>query len=88
MHGRDIPAKAEVMVVNGFSAHADRDGLVEWVESAPNPPRDVFLVHGEPEALRELGRVLSKRRLRVTVPKRGERFELIAGERRWRLATS
>jgi len=83
MLGHDVPANAEVLVVNGFSAHADRDGLVEWVETAPEAPRDVFLVHGEHGALEELERVLEKKRVRVTVPKRGERYELQADQRSW-----
>jgi metallo-beta-lactamase family protein len=84
MHGYDVPANAEVLVVNGFSAHADREGLLDWVASAAAPPRDVFLVHGEPGALQELSGELTKRGLRVTVPKRGERF--VAGHRGgWRL---
>lgn len=87
MHGYDVPVKAQVLEINGFSAHADRDGLLEWVKSAPRPPRDLFLVHGEPGALAELARVLRKRQLRVTVPRRGERFVAAEGGG-WRPGTN
>jgi metallo-beta-lactamase family protein len=75
MHGRDVPANAELLVLDGFSAHADREGLVEWVNSAPSPPGDVFLVHGEPQAQSALRGVLEAGGLRVTIPGRGDRFE-------------
>jgi metallo-beta-lactamase family protein len=75
MHGRDIPANAELLVLDGFSAHADRDGLVEWANSGPAKPQDVFLVHGEPKAQTALRGVLESSGMRVTVPGRGDRYE-------------
>jgi metallo-beta-lactamase family protein len=46
------PRRAEVVVMDGFSAHADRDGLVAFAEDvrAKGPLRRVVLVHGEPRA--------------------------------------
>jgi metallo-beta-lactamase family protein len=51
IHGDDIPLRAQVEVLNGYSAHADRAGLIAWLDAvrATSPAlRDVFLVHGEP----------------------------------------
>ncbi|HEX7671423.1 MAG TPA: MBL fold metallo-hydrolase [Polyangiaceae bacterium] len=47
---RDL--RAEVVVLNGFSAHADQAGLIQFAEDvrARGPLRDVLLVHGEPKA--------------------------------------
>jgi metallo-beta-lactamase family protein len=44
--------RAEVVVLNGFSAHADRTGLLEYADRvrAQGPLRRVVLVHGEPRA--------------------------------------
>jgi len=53
MHGRMVPVRAEVVGVDGFSVHADSDGLLAWLASAP-APRMVHVVHGEPSASQAL----------------------------------
>jgi Predicted metal-dependent RNase, consists of a metallo-beta-lactamase domain and an RNA-binding KH domain len=48
--GEDVPLRANVEVINGYSAHADRTELGKWIEAvkagSPNL-RSVHLVHGE-----------------------------------------
>jgi metallo-beta-lactamase family protein len=51
IHGEDVPVKARVASVSGFSAHADEDELSRWLATFPSPPARTFLVHGEPAAL-------------------------------------
>jgi metallo-beta-lactamase family protein len=51
IHGEDVPVKARIASIAGFSAHADEDELTRWLGSFPAPPRRTFLVHGEPPAL-------------------------------------
>lgn len=41
----DVPVKAKIYTINGFSAHAGQDGLYEWHKSAS--PDVTFLVHGD-----------------------------------------
>ncbi|MEO6798327.1 MAG: MBL fold metallo-hydrolase [Rhodanobacter sp.] len=41
----DIPVRAQIWTINGFSAHADQPSLLGWLGQAPR--RKVFLVHGE-----------------------------------------
>ena len=41
----EIPVRAQVWTINGFSAHADQPTLLDWLGEAPR--RKVFLVHGE-----------------------------------------
>ena len=51
--GDEIPLKAQVEIINGYSAHADRAGLTAWIDSvkAASPELGpVWLVHGEPAA--------------------------------------
>jgi metallo-beta-lactamase family protein len=48
--GRDVPVKAEVLMLQGLSAHADRAGLMRWLRGAPRPPGMVYVTHGEQDA--------------------------------------
>jgi metallo-beta-lactamase family protein len=48
--GQDVPVNAEVVQLGAASGHADADELLAWLRSAPRPPREVFLTHGEPAA--------------------------------------
>lgn len=69
---RDL--RAEVAVLEGFSAHADRDELVAYAEAtrARGKLRDVVLVHGEGQAQLELAGALEERGFpNVTIQKRG-----------------
>jgi len=50
LFGEPIAVRAKVFTIGGFSAHADRDELLEWIgHFSPSMPR-VFLVHGEKTA--------------------------------------
>jgi len=48
MFGRYVPVRAEVAGIDELSAHADADGLLAWLRSAPSPPHTCYVVHGEP----------------------------------------
>ncbi len=45
--GETYARNAEVVVMNEFSAHADRNELMEWVGGFRRPPERAFVVHGE-----------------------------------------
>ncbi len=51
IHGEDIPVKARVASISGFSAHADEEEIVRWLASFPAKAAKTFLVHGEPTSL-------------------------------------
>jgi metallo-beta-lactamase family protein len=71
--------RAEVVVLNGFSAHADQRGLVDFAEAvrARGPLRQVLLVHGEPGPQRALHDLLSARGFAsVLAPAPGTRVAL------------
>jgi metallo-beta-lactamase family protein len=51
IHGEDVPVKARVATVSGFSAHADEDEISRWLAGFESPPGRTFLVHGEPSSL-------------------------------------
>ena len=49
--GEEIAVKAQIQVLEGFSAHADAEQIVRWMSSMTSPcPAKVFLVHGEGQA--------------------------------------
>jgi metallo-beta-lactamase family protein len=50
IHGEYVPVRAEVSQIEGFSGHADADGLMAWMRGFETAPRQTFVVHGEPEA--------------------------------------
>ena len=75
--GNWYPVKAQIETIGGFSAHADRDELVEWFDSLGRPPKRTFVVHGEEKASLSFARTLKQRfGANVTVPKRGQTVNL------------
>ncbi len=52
--GEEHKVRAKVVVLNGFSGHADHNELVAWAQGFKKPPRQTFLVHGEPESAEAL----------------------------------
>jgi metallo-beta-lactamase family protein len=74
--GEEVPLRADVAVVNGYSAHGDRTELRAWAHAVRGDgpaPRELFLVHGEPEAQDAFATTLIGDGFRVTVPSRGDR---------------
>jgi metallo-beta-lactamase family protein len=59
IHGREIPVAAVVRQIDAFSGHADRREMVRWLEALP-PPKQTFLVHGEPAAARGMAARLTE----------------------------
>ncbi|MDR0423958.1 MAG: MBL fold metallo-hydrolase [Clostridiales Family XIII bacterium] len=50
LFGEEIQVNAEIHNLEGFSGHADRDGLLDWVSGLRQAPAQIFLVHGEQQA--------------------------------------
>ncbi len=77
MYGQDVPVRAEVVELPQFSAHGDRNELARWASGLTSPPRQTFIVHGEPAASQALRDLFQARfRWPITLPKYGESFEL------------
>lgn len=74
--GKHYPLRARVKVFNEFSAHADRDELVDFAVGMRRPPRRTVVVHGSTEQSIALARALTRGGLaKVTVPFDGETIE-------------
>lgn len=50
LYGDWVPIKAEVANLTALSAHGDADELMRWLRGFERPPRQAFVVHGEPQA--------------------------------------
>ena len=76
--GEEIAVNARVEYIEGFSGHADQTWLMNFVNSFTNPPKHIFLVHGEPEGQEELKRKIEAEcKISVTIPDFGESYELV-----------
>jgi metallo-beta-lactamase family protein len=58
LDGAKYAINARVHVMSGYSAHADQNGLIDWVQSMPEKPKRIKLVHGELTARRTLAEKL------------------------------
>lgn len=75
--GEWIPIKAQVANLQMLSAHADADELIRWASGFSTPPRQVFVVHGEPQAADTLRRRLDREfGWQATVPTLNQQFSL------------
>lgn len=73
--GEEITVNARVEMIEGFSGHADRDGLINWMESFKVKPGKVFIVHGEEPAMSEYAETIKSRLgLQTIIPERGDSF--------------
>src|SRR5688572_26554914 len=72
--GEEVPLRAHVEVIDGYSAHADRSELARWLSTvrgtSPNLGR-VHLVHGELDAQQALSQALVAEGYDVDIPARG-----------------
>lgn len=50
IHGEDVPIRAEVVMLENLSAHADAGEILQWLKGFSQPPKHSFVVHGEPDA--------------------------------------
>ena len=50
LFGENVQVNAQIHNLEGFSGHADKDGLFAWLSGFQTVPKHVFLVHGEEES--------------------------------------
>lgn len=77
IHGEDHKVRARIEQLYGFSGHADRTGLLNWLGHFKRPPRRVFLTHGEESvALKLAAEIEAKYQFPTHVPAYRETVEL------------
>ena len=77
IYGEELPVRASIHSMGGFSAHADQTGLMEWFDSvAPSKPR-LIITHGEDNARNTLaGLIRAKHGIRAQLPKLNQAIQI------------
>lgn len=60
IHHQEIPVEAEVLYLDGFSAHADQGDLLDWVRRFHRKPQQILLNHGEIEGMRIFAQLIEQ----------------------------
>jgi metallo-beta-lactamase family protein len=75
--GDEIPVRASIHTLGGFSAHADLKALMDWAGGFNKPPGRTFVVHGEAAAANNLAQCLrAEKNWTVDVPEIGQSYPL------------
>ncbi len=75
--GEEIAVNARIEYIEGYSGHADQDGLMNFIYSFIEKPKNIFLVHGEENSQEVLkGKIEEEAKIPVIVPSYGETYEL------------
>jgi metallo-beta-lactamase family protein len=81
IHGEEIAVNARIRMLDDYSGHADRAGLLRWITGRLPVAHNIFLVHGEDPAREALGEVLREAgisRKVIRIPVMGETVRLAA----------
>lgn len=80
LFGEEISVNARVESIEGFSGHADRAGLLEWLKGFAHKPKKVFIVHGEQEVMNEFAQSIRETTgLNCIIPDRGDSYVISGG---------
>ncbi len=75
--GEEIAVNARIEYIEGYSGHADQEGLMNFIYSFINKPKHIFLVHGEEDAQETLSqKIETDAGIGVTIPEFGETYEI------------
>lgn len=81
LFGEPIEVRADIMKLIGMSGHADKNGLLDWVNGFTKKPEKVFVVHGEDSVCTLFTECLKgEYGYNAYAPYSGTRFDLISGE--------
>jgi metallo-beta-lactamase family protein len=76
--GEEVSVNAEIQMIEGFSGHADMDGLMEWLGGFTKFPATVFITHGEEDVMDKFAMsIKAKFGAMPLIPGRHESFEVL-----------
>ena len=75
--GEEVAVNARIEYIEGYSGHADQEWLLNFVYSFITKPKNIFLVHGEPEGQKILkSKIEESVKIPVIIPGYGEQYSL------------
>ena len=78
LFGESVDVRAQIRQLAGLSGHADKNGLIAWLEAFENKPKRVFIVHGEDSVCNLFTECLKiEYGQKAYAPYSGTRFDLI-----------
>lgn len=81
LFGEEITVNAEIAFLNGVSGHADRDGLLRWVQGfSEKKPAHIFVNHGDDHACTAFTELLSDNGFEASAPYSGSVYDIAAGK--------
>lgn len=81
LFGEQISVRASICSLPGLSGHADRAGLIEWLEAFEKKPSRVFVVHGDDMACEAFTEYVNREmKIPAYAPFSGTTFDLAKGE--------
>ena len=76
LFGETIDVQAEICQLTGLSGHADREGLLAWVNAFSPKPKRVFIIHGEDEVENIFAQTLTEQGFTACAPYNGEQWAI------------
>ena len=61
LFGEEIQVNAEIHNLEGFSGHADQNGLFAWLAHFEQKPKQIFIVHGEEESKKDFAKLVNEK---------------------------
>ncbi|MBE3094818.1 MAG: MBL fold metallo-hydrolase, partial [Actinobacteria bacterium] len=80
LFGEEIAVLATIHNFSGLSAHADRNGLLKWINSFDKKPNKVFVIHGEDSVCDEFVKSLNELGFLAVAPLYKAIYDLSNGE--------
>jgi metallo-beta-lactamase family protein len=76
LFGESIAVNAHIYNLEGLSGHADKNGLLNWIDSFMEKPKEILLVHGDEEAQKSFQQLLTTKGYSSRIVESGEEFYL------------
>ena len=77
LFGEEIHVNAEIYNVEGFSGHADKNGLLNWLKGFKEKPCRLFIVHGEGQAKEDFAKEVEQQLgIECIIPEYNEVYEI------------
>jgi len=80
LFGEDIIVNAQIATLHGTSGHADRDGLIRWLEAFRTKPQQIYVNHGDDDACIAFQKLLTEKGYQAETPYSGTEYDLLSGK--------